>query len=81
MADDNDIQRFSDGQTDGEECRRVLAELRREGGLGEFLLSEAATAVLDESEHGKDVRIYRIGDDGNVAACDIAAEEAAPYGE
>lgn len=57
---EQDILRFMDGRSGGDESRRLLDELRTSGQLGEVLLSEAASAMLDSV-------------DG--VACDLSPEE------
>lgn len=50
MADEDLIYKYMDGTIGEEDSRRFLSEMKKNGELGELLLSEAAAALLDSSE-------------------------------
>lgn len=50
MEREDRIQNFIDGCATGEECRELVKELRKEGTLGELLVSDAATLFFYSRE-------------------------------
>ncbi len=47
MASEAELQKFMDCRTSTDEGRRLLDELKNDGNLGEFLLGEAAAALME----------------------------------
>ena len=50
MDREDKILKFIDGTATGCECRKLIQELRKEGSLGEVLISEAAALFLYSRE-------------------------------
>ena len=50
MEREEKILNFIDGSATGSECRKLIQELRKEGSLGEVLISEAAALFLYSRE-------------------------------